>query len=50
MKMRKLIIKSMLAGSLLAMLPACEKLEDFGGTNNNPNATTAPNTAGPSKS
>jgi hypothetical protein len=45
MKMRKLIINSMLAGSLLAMLPACEKLEDFGGTNDNPNATTAPNTA-----
>lgn len=35
----------MLAGALVATLPACDKLEDFGNTNSNPNATTAPNTA-----
>lgn len=45
MKMRKIILNTLLVGSLFATLPACEKLEDFGDTNNNPNQTTAPNTA-----
>ncbi|MFN4313181.1 MAG: SusD/RagB family nutrient-binding outer membrane lipoprotein [Chitinophagaceae bacterium] len=45
MKMRNKILNIVMAGALVAALPACDKLEEFGDTNNNPNATTSPNTA-----
>lgn len=45
MKKRKVIFTAMIAGSLLATLPSCDKLEEFGSENSNPNQTTAPNTA-----
>lgn len=45
MKQRKVIFNLLIAGGLLAALPSCDKIEDFGSTNNNPNATTSPNTA-----
>ena len=45
MKKRKLIFTAMIAGSLLATLPSCDKLEEFGSENANPNQTTSPNTA-----
>lgn len=44
MKKRKLIFGTLIAASLMTMLPACDKIEEFGDTNNNPNATTSPNT------
>lgn len=45
MKKRNVIFTVMMAGSLLTTLSSCDKFEDFGSTNSNPNQTTAPNTA-----
>lgn len=43
MKWNKLIFGAVIAGSLLAA-ESCSKIRDFGNINNNPNATTEPNT------
>ena len=44
MKWNKLILITLVAGSILAF-QSCEKIENFGTINSNPNATTDPNTA-----
>ena len=44
MKWNKLFLAALLAGSMLAM-ESCDKVKDFKGLNNNPNASTEPNTA-----
>ena len=44
MKWNKLIVVTLIAGSILAV-QSCEKIENFGDINSNPNATTEPNTA-----
>lgn len=45
MKHRKIVFSALIAGGLLAVMPSCNKIEDFGDTNQNPNATTSPSTA-----
>src|SRR5688500_9538722 len=44
MNLRKIILGCFAAGSLL-VAPSCEKIEDFGDINSNPNATTEPVTS-----
>lgn len=44
MKWNKLILVTLIAGGIL-VFQSCEKIENFGNMNSNPNATTAPNTA-----
>ena len=45
MKHNRILFGTLLAASLLCVMPGCDKLEDFGDTNQNPNATTAPTTS-----
>ena len=45
MKHKKIILSALIAGGLIVTMPSCNKIEDFGDTNTNPNQTTSPSTA-----